>query len=84
VTVSYGAAIPAFTPTYTGFLGTDTAASALTGAPSLTTTLAAPVNAGTYTITGSTENLASPNYNFVFMNGLLTIGKAATMTALVS
>ncbi len=84
LTVSYSSAIPAFTPTYTGFLGTDTAASALTGAPSLTTTPAAPVNTGAYTISGSAGNLASLNYNFVFINGLLTIGKAGTTTVLVS
>jgi pectin methylesterase-like acyl-CoA thioesterase len=84
VTVSYGAAIPAYIPTYTGFLGADTAANALTGTPSLTTTPATPVNAGSYTIAASAGTLASPSYNFVFANGQLTIAKAATKTTLVS
>jgi pectin methylesterase-like acyl-CoA thioesterase len=84
VSVSYGAAIPAYTSTYNGFLGTDTAASALTGAPSLVTMPAAPVNAGAYPITASSGTLASSNYSFVFVNGLLTITRAATTTTLAS
>jgi pectin methylesterase-like acyl-CoA thioesterase len=84
MTSTYGAAIPAYTPTYTGFVGADTASSVLTGAPSLTTTPAAPVNAGNYPIAASTGTLVSPSYNFVFVNGLLTIAKAATTTTLVS
>lgn len=84
VSISYGSAVPAYTPTYTGFIGTDTAANALTGAPALTTTPALPVNAGTYPITASVGTLTSPGYNFVFVNGLLTITPAATTTTLVS
>ena len=84
VSISYGSTPPTFTPTYTGFLGTDTAATALTGAPALTTTPASPMNVGTYPITAALGTLASPNYNFVFVNGLLTITPSTTTTMLAS
>jgi len=84
VAISYGSAIPAYAPAYSGFIGSDTAANALTGAPSLTTTPVVPVNVGTYTITASTGTLASVNYNPIFANGLLTITKAATTTTLAT
>ena len=84
VSITFGSAVPAFAPTYTGFVGTDTAATALTGAPSLTTTPPSPTAVGSYVITAAPGTLAAANYNLTFVNGLLTVGKAATTTTLAS
>src|SRR5205814_9293503 len=46
----YGTPNPTFTATYSGFHGSDTFASSVTGAPSLTTTATQFSAAGTYTI----------------------------------
>jgi hypothetical protein len=74
--MTYGGTLPAYTATLTGFVGTDTAATAVTGSASLTTTPAVPVNAGTYTITAALGNLAANNYTFNFANGSVTINPA--------
>jgi pectin methylesterase-like acyl-CoA thioesterase len=84
VSVVFGSAIPTYTPTYTGFVGTDTAATALTGALSLTTTPATPTAVGSYPIVAAVGTAVAPNYSLTFVNGLLTIGKAPTTTTLAS
>ncbi|WP_433985316.1 MBG domain-containing protein [Tunturiibacter empetritectus] len=76
-TITYGTADPTYTATITGFVNGDTAASATTGAPSLTTTPAAPAAANTYTITAAPGTLASTNYTFTYVNGSLTINKGS-------
>ncbi|MHC1763163.1 MAG: MBG domain-containing protein [Verrucomicrobiia bacterium] len=70
----YGAQLPAFTATYTGFVGTDSPAS-LTEPITLSTSATATSPPGTYPIvvTGG----ASPNYTLVLENGTLTVTKAA-------
>jgi hypothetical protein len=73
----YGAANPAFTPTYSGFVNGDTSA-VLTGSPSLTTTATAASPVGSYTITAAAGTLAAANYSLVFVNGTLTITKATS------
>ncbi|MBB5343303.1 MBG domain-containing protein, partial [Tunturibacter empetritectus] len=81
-TIPYGTADPTYAATITGFVNGDTQATATTGAPSLTTTPAAPSTPGTYTITAATGTLASANYTFTPVNGLLTINKGTlTVTA---
>jgi hypothetical protein len=76
--MNVGAALPAFTASYTGFVNGQGAA-VLSGAPSLTTTASSSSPAGTYTITAAPGNLSSPNYSFSsFVNGTLTI---VTVTA---
>ena len=78
----YGAALPAFTATITGFVNGDTQASAVTGSPSLTTTATAASPVGPYTITAAQGTLAASNYVFSFTNGTLTVTKAPlTVTA---
>jgi len=80
---AYGAANPAFTAAYSGFVNGDTlATSGVTGAPSLTTT-ATPASAmGGYPIVAAVGTLAATNYSFTFVNGTLTVGKATvTVTA---
>ena len=71
-TREYGAANPAFTITYSGFKGSDSA-SDLDTAPTATSTATTTTAAGTAAITASvgTDN----NYTITTVNGTLTIGK---------
>jgi hypothetical protein len=72
---------PALTYTIAGFINGDTQASATTGAPLLTTTATQSSPVGSYPITITQETLAAPNYNFVFVNGTLTVtGESQTIT----
>jgi sugar lactone lactonase YvrE len=74
----YGAALPALTATYTGFVGGDSAATALTGALATTATAASPV--GSYPISQGT--LAAANYSITYVGANLTVTKAPlTVTA---
>jgi len=79
---AYGAANPAFTATYAGFVNGDTAAKAVTGNPSLTTTATGASVPSTYPITAAVGSLAAVNYTFKFAPGTLTVTKALlTVTA---
>ena len=69
----YGAANPALTYAFTGFVNGDTSA-VVTGTASLTTTAAPAV--GTYAITFSTESLTTSNYSLTYTPGTLTVSKA--------
>ena len=79
----YGAANPAFTPTYSGFVNGDTSA-VLTGSPSLTTTATAASPVGSYTITSAPGTLSAANYSFNFVNGTLTVTKATSVLSVTS
>jgi hypothetical protein len=79
-TMTYGDALPDLTYTATGFVNGDTAATALTGVPVLTTTATSQSPVGSYTITASAGTLAAANYTLTFKNGALTINQA-TLTA---
>ena len=75
----YGTANPALTVSYSGFVGSDNAAN-LTTQPTATTTATATSPVGIYSVTASGG--ASPNYTFAYVNGTLTVNKAAlTITA---
>ena len=77
----YGAALPALTASYTGFVNGDTSAS-LTTLPTLTTTAtaASSVAGSPYPITAS--GAVDPNYTISYVAGSLTITTAAlTITA---
>lgn len=65
-----GAAIPPFTVSYSGFVNGDTVTN-LTTLPTATTTATSSSPAGTYDIIAS--GAASPNYNFTYVKGTLTI-----------
>lgn len=67
---AYGAPLPAFTATYTGFVNGDTAAN-LDSPVTYSTTATAASSVGTYPITpgGATDS----NYTITFQNGTLTI-----------
>ena len=82
ISKAYGAANPTFTASFTGFANGDTQMTATSGAPSLTTTATAASVVGTYPITAALGTLASTNYSFVFVNGILTVNQAVlTVTA---
>jgi hypothetical protein len=70
----YGQTNPAFTASYSGFVNGDTASS-LGGNLSLTTAATTSSPAGTYPIVAG--GLTSSNYTISFMNGTLTVSKAA-------
>lgn len=82
--IAYGQADPAYTVTYGTFAGSDTATSALTGTPSLSTNPAAPSRPGTYTITAAQGTLAAANYSFTFVNGTLTIASPPVAPAVAT
>ena len=79
----YGAANPAFTPAYSGFVNGDTSA-VLTGSPSLTATATAASPVGSYTITAAAGTLSAANYSFTFVNGALTVTKATSVLSVTS
>jgi hypothetical protein len=72
-TMTYGGTVPALTPTYSGFVNGDTAAS-LTTAPTCTTTATSTSPVGTYPVTCS--GAVDPNYSFTYVAGTLTIAIA--------
>jgi filamentous hemagglutinin family protein len=80
---TYGAANPAFSFGVSGFAGGDTAATAFTGAPVLSTTATQASGVGTYAINILRGTLASANYGFAFVPGTLTVSRAP-LTAVVA
>ncbi|MCC9065454.1 MBG domain-containing protein [Flavobacterium piscisymbiosum] len=75
----YGEVNPTLTASYSGFVNGDTATN-LTTAPTISTTALDTSPVGTYTITAS--GAVSDNYDITYVNGTLTITKAAlTITA---
>jgi MBG domain (YGX type) len=73
----YGAALPALTASYSGFVNGDTAAS-LTTRPTLSTTATAASRAGTYRITAA--GAADSNFSITYVPGKLTITPAPLTT----
>ncbi len=85
VSSTYGSNISALPYSMIGFLNGDAAATAIQGTPSMSVAANAKSAPGSYIIVPSLGSLNSKNYAFDFVNGLLTIGKAAltvTPTAL--
>jgi polygalacturonase/sugar lactone lactonase YvrE len=82
-TIVAGQSLPTYTATITGFVNGDTQATAVNGAPSLTTSPASPSAVGFYPIVASTGTLAATNYTFTFTNGSLAI-QSATRAASVA
>jgi len=79
---TYGSAPPALTYTISGFVNGDTAATATSGAATVTTAATAASPAGIYNIVVALGTLTSTNYSFQFVNGTLTVNKAIlTVTA---
>src|SRR5207244_1394637 len=79
-TKAYGAANPALTVSYSGFMNGDTAASLRTP-PAVTTTATTASGVGTYPITASAAS-ANANYTISYVTGTLTVTPAVlTITA---
>ena len=77
----YGAANPALTFSYSGFVNGESA-SVLSGSPSLSTTATQSSGVGDYPITVSQGTLSAANYTFSMANGTLTVSPAVlTVTA---
>ena len=72
-TKAYGAANPALTASYSGFVNGDTFATSVTAAPSLATTATTASIVGNYAITAAPGTLAAANYTFTFVSGTLTV-----------
>jgi sugar lactone lactonase YvrE len=64
---------PTLTYTITGEVNNDNAATAFSGAPTLSTTATTTSPVGTYPITVTQGTLTSTNYTFVFVPGTLTV-----------
>jgi hypothetical protein len=79
-TITYGAAVPAITPSYSGFVGGESAAS-LDTQP---TCSVAPTGGAAGSYSTSCSGAVDPNYDVSFMNGTLTINKATTALSLGS
>ncbi len=78
-TMIYGDAVPAITPSYTGFVAGDNEAS-LTTLPTCSTTATSASFVGSYT--SSCSGAASPNYIIGYTDGTVTVNKRAlTVTA---
>jgi hypothetical protein len=73
---AYGDANPPLTYTMTGFVNSDTQASATTGQPAITTTADNTSAPGNYTITAALGTLTAADYQFIFVNGTLMVTKA--------
>ena len=70
---TYGSAAPAITPSYTGFVNGDSAAS-LTTQPTCNTTVTAATSAGSYSSTCS--GASDPNYTISYQVGTVTVAPA--------
>jgi len=78
-TKAYGAALPALTTSYSGFVNGDSSAN-LSTLPTLSTTATASSHVGTYTITAS--GAADTDYTISYVNGTLSVASAGlTITA---
>lgn len=78
-TMPYGSAVPAITASYSGFVGTDTAAS-LTTAPACSTTATSTSGVGTYP--SSCSGAVDANYTITYVPGTVTVTAAPlTITA---
>ncbi len=84
--ITYGDAKPVFTATITGILGTDTASDAYTGTPLVScNSYMKGDGVGTYDIVPAerpNNSFYSTNYEFVFVNGTMTVVKKALIVTL--
>jgi hypothetical protein len=75
VSTVYGAPLPPFPCTITGFVNNDDPR-VVSGVPELDTNPTTSSNVGTYAITVSQGTLSAANYTFAFQNGILTVTPA--------
>lgn len=81
----YGAAIPVFTASYSGFVNSDTS-TVVGGTPAFSTTATrnSSVAGGPYLIVVTNGTLSATNYSFNFVSGQLTVLPAISALALAS
>ena len=72
--MTYGAAVPTITPSYSGFVNGDNAAS-LTTAPTCSTTATSSSPVGSYP--DSCSQASDPNYAITYVPGTTVVGSAA-------
>jgi hypothetical protein len=77
----FGAPLPPFTVSLSGFVNGDTPA-AVSGTAGFSTPATASSPVGNYAILPSAGTLAAANYTFAFANGTLSVAKANTATSL--
>jgi hypothetical protein len=75
MTMTVGGPVPELTATITGFVNGDSRnnPAVLSGSPALSTTGGSDSDPDLYLITVTKGTLSAPNYDFVFVNGILTI-----------
>jgi hypothetical protein len=79
---AYGNPDPIFDISYSGFVNSDSPATALTGTPVITTTAVATSPPGAHPLAIAAGTLQSDKYEFTFEDGTLTVTKAPlTVTA---
>jgi hypothetical protein len=83
-TIGLTQTIPSLTASITGFVNGDVSFSSISGSPTLTLTPASPTVPGAYPIVAALGTLASANYSFKFVNGVLTINKGTAGVALTA
>jgi sugar lactone lactonase YvrE len=72
-----GGTMPALSYSVSGFVNADTEDTAVTGVPSLTTSLTTASQAGSYTIAVALGSLQAANYQFALMNGTLAVSQSS-------
>jgi hypothetical protein len=79
----YGDADPTLTYTITGYVNNQNLGnSGVTGTPEISATATAGSNVGTYAIVSAANNLAAANYQFSFVDGVLSVNRRpVTVTA---
>jgi sugar lactone lactonase YvrE len=82
-TMIAGSALPSLTYSIAGFVNSDTAATATTGAPALSTT-ATGAAVGEYPIAINIGTLAAKNYTFTFTSGYLNVTATAAAAAVAT
>ncbi len=82
-TMVSGSTVPVLTASYSGFLNGDQAG-VLSGTPALSTAVTSSTTPGNYVITATQGTLAAANYNFVFVNGVMSVTIASGTVQLVA
>lgn len=83
LTRPYGAANPALTYNYSGFVDGDTS-SVVSGSPALACSATTSSPAGLYPITVSLGTLSTANYYFVLVNGTLAVTTSGSFSGLAN
>jgi sugar lactone lactonase YvrE len=72
-----GGAVPTLTYSTSGWVNGDTQATAMTGAPALTTSANTTSKAGSYTIVAAQGSMNANNYQFTLVNGTLVVNQSS-------